>query len=300
MNRHPKTTWRLSLMTVSVLALLSGCSTSDQKLVRAIPQEPPKIEAKIEPGSLPAIKQTVKKIDGRADGGEAANGLPAIETARKQALIASAPDGFVNATQYFPYENGALYELHSSPGFISTVQLQPGETLVNYAAGDTSRWIIGDVTTGDQTLLLVKPTRASLNTNLVVSTDKRIYLIEATSHQGDAYNATIAWTYPFEEVAQQVAAIEVENERRDETLITGVPLDQLDFDYDIDGDDPAWRPVRAFSDGSKIYIEFSDALGTVEAPPLFLSDDEEGELVNYRVKQNYYIVDRLFDRRTPP
>jgi len=95
-------------------------------------------------------------------------------------------------------------------------------------------------------------------------------------------------------VAQQVAAIEVENERRDETLITGVPLDQLDFDYDIDGDDPAWRPVRAFSDGSKIYIEFSDALGTVEAPPLFLSDDEEGELVNYRVKQNYYIVDRLW------
>jgi len=120
MNRHPKTTWQHGLMTVSALALLSGCGTGDQKLVRAVPQEPPKIEAKIEPGSLPAIKQTIKQIDDQTDGGEAATGLPAIEVARKEALIASAPDGFVNATQYFPYENGALYELHSSPGFIST------------------------------------------------------------------------------------------------------------------------------------------------------------------------------------
>ena len=299
MNKTPKTTWRhglTALTAVSALALLSGCGTGDRKLVRAVPQEPPKIEARIEPSSLPAIQQTVKEIDDRVGEGEPEDGLPAIEAARKEALIASAPDGFVNATQYFPYENGALYELHASPGFISTVQLQPGETLVNYAAGDTSRWIIGDVTTGDQTLLLVKPTRANLDTNLVVSTDKRIYLIEAMSHKGDAYNATIAWTYPFEEVAKQVAAIDVENERRDETVITGVPLDQLDFDYEIDGDDPSWRPIRAFSDGSKTYIEFADALGSAEAPPLFLSDDDQGELVNYRVKQNYYIVDRLFDQ----
>jgi len=38
-------------------------------------------------------------------------------------------------------------------------------------------------------------------------------------------------------------------------------------------------------------------LGTSEAPPLFLSDENgSGQLVNYRVKQNYYVVDRLFDR----
>ena len=60
---------------------------------------------------------------------------------------------------------------------------------------------------------------------------------------------------------------------------------------------PSRRPVRAFSDGSKTYIEFPKTLGTDEAPPLFLNDqDGTGQLVNYRVKQNYYIVDRLFDR----
>ena len=122
-------------------------------------------------------------------------------------------------------------------------------------------------------------------------------MVEASSHGDTAYNAVIAWTYPFEEISHQIAVIEAENERRDDTVVTGVPVDQLDFDYDIDGDMPGWRPVRAFNDGSKTYIEFKDDLGTIEAPPLFLTDsDGSGQLVNYRVKQNYYVVDRLFDR----
>ena len=33
-----------------------------------------------------------------------------------------------------------------------------------------------------------------------------------------------------------------------------------------------------------------------EAPALFVKDDEGVTLVNYRVKDNYYIVDRLFNQ----
>ena len=287
-------------LAVGAAVLLAGC-VNDQKpvnFVQAVPREPPRIEATIAPGALPAFQQKIRPIAGEKDGrAEADNGLPAIEAARKDALIASAPDGFLNATQYFAYEEGALYELHAAAGFLSTIQLQPGEQLVNIAAGDTARWVIGDVASGDRTIILIKPTRPDLATNLVISTDKRVYLVEATSHDKTAYNAVIAWTYPFEEVSRQIAAIETENEKRDETVVTGVPVDQLDFDYEIDGDKPGWRPVRAFDDGSKTYIEFPEDLGTIEAPPLFLTDDDgSGQLVNYRVKQNYYVVDRLFDR----
>ncbi len=287
-------------LAVAAVALLAGC-VHDQKpvnFVRAVPQEPPRIEATIAPGALPAFQQKARPIAGeKGVVAKAANGLPAIEAARKDALIASAPDGFINATQYFAYEEGALYELHAASGFLSTIQLQLGEQLVNIAAGDTARWAIGDVTSSDRTIILVKPTRPDLTTNLVITTDKRVYLVEATSHDDTAYNAIIAWTYPFEEVSRQIAAIETENEKRDETVVTGVPVDQLDFDYEIDGDKPGWRPVRAFNDGSKTYIEFPEDLGTIEAPPLFLTDDDgNGQLVNYRVKQNYYVVDRLFDR----
>ncbi len=43
-------------------------------------------------------------------------------------------------------------------------------------------------------------------------------------------------------------------------------------------------------------MEFPPDLGTTEAPPLFLVGEKgQAELVNYRVKGVYYVVDRLLD-----
>ena len=229
---------RQHVIPVAVFGLVAACAHDQQptSFVRAVPQEPPRIEATIEPAAFPSFPQKLKPLAPNDWSEPQPSGLAAIKAAHEEALIASAPDGFINATQFFPYESGALYEMHAAPGFLSTIQLQPGETLVNYAAGDTARWVIGDVTEGERTQLLVKPTRPNLSTNLVITTDKRVYLVEAKSHTRDTYNAVIAWTYPFEEISQQVAAIDAENQRRDNTIVANVPVDQLDFDYGIDGD----------------------------------------------------------------
>ncbi len=289
---------RLSVTLLGSSALLAACApTEPPNLIRAEPAEPPTLEVVIAPDALPAFKPVLKPLDDAGDDrGDGLSGLRAIEAAHRDALIQSAPDGFINASQYFAYQEGALYELHTAPGFITTIALKPGERLVNYAIGDTARWVVGDVLRGDQTLLLVKPTRPKLGTNLVITTNQRVYLLEASSHKGATYNASVAWTYPRDELATQVAVIEQENERRADTVIAGVPVDQLSFDYEIEGDQPRWRPLRAFDDGAKVYIEFPEALATSEAPPLFVSDDGgERQLVNYRVKNRYYVVDRLFD-----
>jgi type IV secretion system protein VirB9 len=72
-------------------------------------------------------------------------------------------------------------------------------------------------------------------------------------------------------------------------------LDNLRFRYVITGDDPPWRPLRAFDDGNKVYIEFPARIDQGEAPPLFVvGTDGDSDLVNYRVRGNYYVVDRLF------
>jgi len=54
--------------------------------------------------------------------------------------------------------------------------------------------------------------------------------------------------------------------------------------------------VQAFDDGNKVYIEFPRGIGHGEMPPLFVlgSDGKAAQLVNYRVHDNYLIVDRLF------
>ena len=227
---------------------------------RRRPKEPPRIEVAIAPEAIPAFQTNRKKLPEASDDTPKPSGLEAIKAANADARIEAAPDGFINASQLFAFEEGAVYELHAAPGFVSTILLQPGEQLINYAAGDTARWIIDDVAKGDQTLLLVKPTRPNLTTNLVITTDKRIYLLEAAAMRAQSTMPSISWTYPLESLSKQVAAIDAENERRADTMVAGVPVDQLNFDYKIQGDKPRWRPVRAFDDGQKVYIEFPEAL----------------------------------------
>jgi type IV secretion system protein VirB9 len=78
-------------------------------------------------------------------------------------------------------------------------------------------------------------------------------------------------------------------------VAAGVAVDQLNFDYRIEGDNVPWRPIRAFDDGRQLFIEFAPSLAQGEAPPLFVTGDKgQAELVNYRIRGHYYVVDRLF------
>src|SRR5690606_37842450 len=97
------------------------------------------------------------------------------------------------------------YELYTNPNYVSTILLEPGETLNNIAAGDTSRWMVtqadGETEGEGRTIVLVKPQAAGLRTNVVLITDRRTYLIEAISQSGSAYSAQVAWSYPQAEQA---------------------------------------------------------------------------------------------------
>ena len=61
------------------------------------------------------------------------------------------------------------------------------------------------------------------------------------------------------------------------------------------GDSPPWKPLRAFDDGQRVYIQFPGGIAQGELPPLFVVGPHgDGQLVNYRFRSPYYIVDRLF------
>ena len=222
-----------------------------------------------------------------------------VNRANAAARVQPVRDGFINAVQVYPYSAGALYQAYTAPGEITDIALQEGEQLVGtgpVAAGDTVRWIIGDTESGTgptkKVHILVKPTRPNLMTNLVINTDRRTYLLELRSTE-KTYMASVSWQYPEDQLIalrQQNAAAETAA-----PIATGVDLAAINFRYAIEGDNPAWRPLRAFDDGQKVYIEFPSGIRQGEMPPLFVIGPAGGsELVNYRVRQNYYIVDRLF------
>ena len=76
---------------------------------------------------------------------------------------------------------------------------------------------------------------------------------------------------------------------------SGLSLQQIRFRYAITGDSPPWKPLRAFDDGERVYIQFPAGIAQGELPPLFVIGQQgDGQLVNYRFRSPYYVVDRLF------
>ena len=213
-------------------------------------------------------------------------------------MIEPSSDGFVNAVQIYPYTEGALYRLYASPGQVTDVALQPGESLVSVSAGDTVRWVVGDTASGSGSAarahILVKPVAAGLRTNLMIATDRRTYHLELES-TASTYMAALSWRYPQDELAG-LAARNTSAAAQDAVSVErGVSLETLNFDYRVTGDTPDWKPVRVFDDGRQVFIQMPASISASEMPPLFvLSSAGEAELVNYRVRGSYYIVDRLF------
>lgn len=227
----------------------------------------------------------------------AQNPVDQVAAATHAATMKPTSAGFVAGAQVFPYNENVIFEGYVAPGLVTDLALQSGEALVAVASGDTARWAIGDTTSGSgsdrQTHVLVKPFAPGLATNLVITTDRRTYHVHLVSTRGTALSS-MRWTYPQDELLAW--------QRRTKAAIAATPvasglsIERLHFDYAISGDKPAWRPLRAFDDGERTYVEFPASLGVGEAPPLFVVDaDGKAELVNYRQRDRFYVVDRLFD-----
>jgi len=222
-----------------------------------------------------------------------------VKSANAAARIQPNQGDYVNAMQRYAFADGALYQVYAAPGQVTDIMLQEGEELVGagpIAAGDTIRWIIGDTVSGSGSSLrvhvLVKPTRGDIATNLIINTNRRTYHLELNGTPS-TYMASVSWTYPQDALFALKAA--AAQESRNAPVATGLDLASLNFRYQINGDLPAWRPLRAFDDGRQVLIEFPSDIATGEMPPLFVTGASgSAELVNYRVQGHFMIVDRLF------
>ncbi|MAN73658.1 P-type conjugative transfer protein TrbG [Henriciella sp.] len=306
------------LLASPALGLAAACSTtpapepvSAEAFVAATPAEEV-YERSVEivetpvalplPGQLKPIGLHARTGDdgaiGQSPESQEADPAGTIAEGRESALIEPSVDGYVNAVQVYPYTEGALYRLYASPGQVSDIALQPGEALVSVSAGDTVRWVVGDTQSGSgaksRAHVLVKPISAGIGTNLMIATDRRTYHLELESVDA-GYMAALSWRYPADEIARLTVRNELAIEREAASIESGLALENLNFDYSLSGDSPDWKPVRVFDDGRQVFIQMPDRITTTDMPPLFvLGAKGEAELVNYRVRGSYYIVDRLF------
>lgn len=192
---------------------------------------------------------------------------------------------------------------------ICDLEMEAGENINSVNLGDPSRWSVEPIVTGsgtDQTQhILLKPLDVGLETSMVVATDRRGYRIKLKSTQSK-YMPHIAFSYPEKLNAAfqaQRLAEQKEVEKNSITTADGAKtyLGNLNFRYKVDGN-VSWKPVRVYDDGQKTIIEMPDELKFRTAPALMLLIDKGGlfsdevtEIVNYRMQDNRYIVDCLFD-----
>ena len=185
--------------------------------------------------------------------------------------------------------------------------------------GDSRRWEITPVMSGsglDQTpLFIVKPIEPGLETDLIIPTDRRTYVVRLVSDP-TRFVSRLAFQYPADDrakwatfQAQQDAATRdaeavAEQQRAQEQAKdkqAGVvpmaenALDNLYFDYKLSGD-PAYRPERVLDDGQHTYLIYPNDGRFRELPTLLMLVNGKTELVNFRVDGTRYIVDRLFDK----
>jgi P-type conjugative transfer protein TrbG len=287
---------------------LSGCASfrpppisyDDPPEPAMLEPEPPKPVQVVEVPKLLPLPGQLKPPPGPRAAPEPRDPRQRVDLANAAARVQATRRGYLNAVQVYPFADGALYQVYAAPGQVTDIALQEGEQLVGsgpVAAGDTVRWIIGDTESGTAAAkkvhILVKPTRPELITNLVINTDRRTYHLELRSTER-TYMASVSWIYPHD----QLIALRRQNAWADAAapVETGLDINNLRFRYAIDGDNPPWRPLRAFDDGKKVYIAFPRGIAQGEMPPLFIIGPagKTSELVNYRVRGGHMIVDRLF------
>ena len=300
-----------SLLILFFAVSLNGCFIKNKKpisgrdaYVKAVKLEhiKPVPEVVVAPQVIAAHQLRTFSEDDRNKAPNSKPSYQVIEAANAAATHKPDQYGYFNAIMQYDYAEGALYQVFCAPFKLTDIQLQPGEELLGKpGVGDPVRWKAGasfSYKNGQKVQhFYIKPTRHDLNTTLILTTNRRTYHIELHSYK-KTYMSGVSWNYAQDEMAFYAA--QSEEIRRENEMIQSSSVDIRDanFNYliEVDEGSPIWKPVRVFDNGKKTYIQFPDALAVSEAPALYVLKHGDLQLVNYRVKDNFYIVDRLFSQ----
>jgi type IV secretion system protein VirB9 len=128
--------------------------------------------------------------------------LAVVANANEHATRSPTPEGFLNAIHYYDYAPGVRYNAVAAAGYITTIRLRPGEELRSLSCNDTAAYEIDQVEEGSgetaATVILVKPKQANTQSNWVLTTDERTYLVDLFVNEQPNFQSMIAWHYPLD------------------------------------------------------------------------------------------------------
>jgi len=183
------------------------------------------------------------------------------------------------------------------------IELQPGESLISLIAGDDQRWLIDHTATGayaETAIVSVKPIEHNITTNLIISTDRRVYHVTLDSppykRSGNRYNPQHQYTrhirfyYPNEHTFPSLS-LKDQPEPVDE-----LSLQALNHHYTWRAEKGfPWTPTAVFDDGERVYIQIPASAYVEHQPLLSIGRRGAERVADYVVRDGYFIVDGLFE-----
>ena len=223
-----------------------------------------------------------------------------LRAAREWSATGTAPT-LVGKNGVVLYAYGESHpEVVCAPLHACAIELLAPDTITDLSIGDSVRWQVQTATADQRPVLVVKPVRSGLSTNLMVTTAKgRVYYIALQSDRRSFvpavgfYDPAALVEHINRRLGDQAAQATAKQQRLVASLGNVNPAD-LDYSYWIEGPKDL-RPVRVFSAKGHVYIQMPKNLQYRNAPALFVVGPKGGnQLVNYRVAGRYYVVDELF------
>ncbi len=225
----------------------------------------------------------------------------------------TAPEYLQGHLKAWVFQPQKIYQIHCQTYHTTVIQLEPGEELMEVPyISEPDVWKIsrgtGLVNGMATQYLMLKPDYKSLESTMIIITNKRMYQLQITSYN-DHYMPFVQWVYNDSTEskisiqpssgASTNAAVNRLNEQQNSRFLDSLLniSGNMSFNYTVkcSGTKPYWYPELVFDDGKSTYIVLNPLSLNMEQPAVFKNKDE---LVNYSTKQNVITVPDLVTQLT--
>ncbi|MBQ9724003.1 MAG: TrbG/VirB9 family P-type conjugative transfer protein [Neisseriaceae bacterium] len=220
-----------------------------------------------------------------------------VKKSVKKTVKTHTPSGVVvNGIRYVSYDKDTVYTIPTAPGIVSEIIFDEDESVEYHRFGFGAAWD-SEVTAGGN-ILVFKSKDAQPETNLLVHTDKRDYVILLV--QGNA-NWTKNPKNSRATFSTRFKYFDYDNASGFKSVVTGNGVREFryyDYDYRATENAQEITPIQMYDDGVLTYIKFKDGTprGTIyrldkkKKPHLINSNtDKFGKTVIHGIYTHYII-----------
>lgn len=207
-----------------------------------------------------------------------------------------------NTANVYNYNKYKQFEINTKVGYVTDVQLRPGEVVQKIASGNTTQWQVDvDIIDGVQHVY-IKPMVSGIRTNMIINTDQRSYrfLVNSTDEMEYVVVFNFAELDREAQLKAEAESLAAQQARLDN--LKRLQNTHFNTNYKViktKNVKTAYVPKNIFDDGQKTYIEVSDLALRDNLPLVYSYDDwEKGklQLVNYRLKNNVIEIDKVVNK----